>query len=113
VGAVAVAYGTLFAAATNGTLYALDRQSGALRWRGLTDSPITDSPSIAAGVVWVGTQDGHLDAFRAHGCGNATCQPLASFEISQGEPLYASPAIANNTIYIASYDRRLVALSTG
>ena len=109
---LAVAYGTLFAGSSNGILYVLDPHTGALRWRGSTGGEITDSPSIAAGVVWVGTQDGHLDAFPAHGCGSATCQPLASIKISQGEPLYASPAIANGTVYIASYDRRLVALST-
>jgi outer membrane protein assembly factor BamB len=109
---LAFAYATLFATATDGHVYAIDPHSGAVRWQGISPAPIVDAPSIAAGVVWLGTEDGHLVAFRAHGCGSARCSPVWSGAVGPpGEPLNSTPALAGGSVYVASYDRDLAAFA--
>jgi outer membrane protein assembly factor BamB len=70
------------------------------------------SPAVANGVVYVGSDDGKLEAFDANGVsgcsGNPkTCIPL--WTASAGSEVRSSPAVANGVVYVGSADGRLYA----
>jgi outer membrane protein assembly factor BamB len=76
-------------------------------WTGLTGAAVFDTPAIANGVAYVGSQDGRLYAFDVTGCGQKQCQPL--WYGQTGSAIYASsPAVAGGFVYIPSFaDGRL------
>jgi outer membrane protein assembly factor BamB len=49
----------------DGAIYSLDAKTGNLRWRFQTDSPVTSSPTIVDGVVYVGSTDRYVYALPA------------------------------------------------
>ncbi|MDR5674265.1 PQQ-binding-like beta-propeller repeat protein [Halalkaliarchaeum sp. AArc-GB] len=49
-------------ASGSGCVHALDRDSGEEKWQFDTDGTVHDSPTIAAGTLYVGSNDGHLYA---------------------------------------------------
>jgi outer membrane protein assembly factor BamB len=69
-------------------------------WTGLTSDFIDSSPSVANGVVYVGSND-LLYAFNANGWGSA-CSPLW-FGQSDGQQgaIVSAPAIANGLAYVS------------
>src|SRR5439155_5076618 len=70
-------------------------------WTGTTGSTIESSPTVANGVVFIGSDDGKLYAFPAAGCGQSSCQPLWTGPI--GFPVFnSSPAVVHGTVYIGS-----------
>src|SRR5258708_6258241 len=77
-------------------------------WTAQTRSKIPSSPTVANGVVYVGSQDFHLYAFNAAGCsGQAICRPL--WTAQTGDYINSSPAVANGVVYIGSNDGKLYA----
>ena len=54
-----------FGSSADGSVYALDVESGAQRWTFTTDAPIRFAPAIADGRLFVGSDDGHLYALNA------------------------------------------------
>ncbi len=69
---------------------------------------IMSSPTVANGVVYIGSMDHNLYAFRADGCGKEACPPLWS--ASSGALIASSsPAVANGVVYIGSTDGKLYA----
>jgi outer membrane protein assembly factor BamB len=93
--------------------YAFNAATGALRWSGITTSaPVTSSPGVANGVVFVGSGDGNLYAFDA--AGNADCSgtPASCLPLwtgGTGSGVDSSPAIANGMVYVGSGDGKLYA----
>lgn len=74
-------------------------------WSGTTTgSQITVSPTIAGGVVYVGTSGGtgELDAFPAAGCGSATCSPLFTFSLPAGVNVTTPASITNRSVYVVT-----------
>lgn len=60
--------GTVIFGADDGCVYALNAESGALRWKYETGSPVTASPLIAGRTVYVGNRGGIIHAIdRASG----------------------------------------------
>jgi len=51
--------------AVDGAIYSLDAQTSALRWRFQTDGPVTSSPTVVDGVVYIGSTDRHVYALSA------------------------------------------------
>jgi len=45
-------------------------------WTATTDAGVFSSPAVANGVVYVGSGDHKLYAFKADGCGQPTCWPI-------------------------------------
>lgn len=79
--------------------------SAGLLWEdnlGSTDSFVYfSSPAVVNGVVYVGTDDGHLFAYSADGCGGQFCTtPL--WESDYFPQMIDSPAVANGIVYIGS-----------
>jgi len=84
----------------------------AARWRGPTGGPVQTSPAVAGGIVYVGSDDGKLDAYDATGTTGCTgtpktCQPL--WTATTGGPVQSSPAVAGGTVYVGSNDGKLYA----
>jgi hypothetical protein len=79
-------------------------------WRAVIGSQAfgqSSSPTIANGVVYVGTEDAGLDAFDAAGVENcsgtpATCTPLWSGQTAGA--VRSSPTVANGFVYALSND---------
>src|SRR5262249_60519093 len=71
-------------------------------WSATTSGPVSSSPAVANGVVYVGANDDNLYAFDAAGVTNCsgaptTCTPLWS--ASTGRPILSSPAVDNAVAY--------------
>lgn len=130
-GPPAIAGGMIYAPdSSNGRLYAFDANgtrscSGsppvcAPLWSATTITyPIHGAPSVANGVVYLGSLgcytcgDGFLYAFDAAGATNCSgipkqCLPLSSTAVP-GSPGSSSPAVANGVIYIGSFAGRIEA----
>jgi outer membrane protein assembly factor BamB len=119
--------GLVYVASVDGNLYAVDAAAGTLRWSFATKGerrftapgihgaiPRTErmpdpfdvflsSPTIASGLVYVGSGDQHVYALDA-----ATGTLRWSF--ATGDVVHASPAVAAGLVYIGSWDRNLYAL---
>ena len=54
----AVSGGLVFVGGTDGSLYALDRETGMERWTADVGSPISSSPAVGGGLVVFGSRDG-------------------------------------------------------
>jgi len=80
-----------------------------LYWKASTKGKVSSSPTVANGVVYVGSDDGNLYAFNALTGGS----PLWTF--STGTGIDASPTVVNGVVYISSRDSYLYAInaSTG
>ena len=61
----AVAGASVYVGSTDGSLYAIDRETGALRWKVHTASRVVSSPAVAAGTVYFGSYDGYFYALDA------------------------------------------------
>ena len=98
--AAVAADGVVYVAADNGKLYAIDAQTGEIRWVGLTHIGITTSPVVAGGTVLVHV-GGRLYAFDT-GCGSdgAMCQPQWSAATGPGN--LASPSVINGVAYVVA-----------
>jgi outer membrane protein assembly factor BamB len=77
-----------------------------LDWTATAGSAVVSSPAVAGGVVYVGSSDGDLYAFDANGtqqCAGVPkgCEPLWR-GLAPGIISYASPAVVEAVVYIAS-----------
>src|ERR1700694_3641233 len=70
-------------------------------WSGLTSDFIDSSPSVANGVVYVGSNN-LLYAFHANGCGGSALSPLwlGQADGQQGA-IVSAPALANGLVYVS------------
>jgi len=62
---------------------------------------------VANGVIYVGSYDYKLYAFKADGCGQPACSSL--WTASTGNAVDSSPAVANGVVYVGSWDHKLYA----
>ena len=68
-----------------------------------TGGGVESSPSVANGVVYVGSYDHNLYAF------NASSGALLWTYTTGSDIVYSSPAVVNGMIYIGSWDFKLYA----
>jgi outer membrane protein assembly factor BamB len=117
----AVVGGTVYIGSSDGVLWAFPASGCGQSfcttptWRSVSLAQIVDSPTVAGGMVFVGSQtsptsnDGRLDAFDANGCGQATCHPLWQGLTGTQSILQSSPAVANGVVYVGAFDGKLYA----
>ena len=55
----------MYVGSVDGSLYCLDMRTGRKRWQFRTGGPITGTPVIANGVVYIGSNDHKLYALLA------------------------------------------------
>ncbi len=95
-----VANGIVYAASTQGTLYAWDDQKGTQRFSTFTNfGPQT--PAIADGVLYLTTGDTTLWAFAAD-CKGQRCGPLWRTKVNQSP---YEPVVANGVVYLGSLNQ--------
>jgi serine/threonine protein kinase/outer membrane protein assembly factor BamB len=85
-----------------------------LDWTGSTGGTcclgeLVSSPVVAYSIVYVGSFEGKLYAFKASGCGSSSCAPL--WTASTGNIIFPSLAIVNGVVYAGSSDHKLYAFN--
>jgi hypothetical protein len=84
-------------------VYALDARSGWVVWRTRTGGPIVSSPTMANGMVFIGSADKHMYALDAR-----NGRELWKFQMEGQVTL--SPAYANGAVYFDSIDHYVYSL---
>lgn len=89
-------------------VYALDANTGVLKWKYLTGDVIGSSPTVSGGVVYIGSGDSNLYAFDAN-------NGSLLWKYKTGSAVLSSPAVSGGVVYVGSYDTYIYALdaSTG
>ncbi|HEY3284126.1 MAG TPA: PQQ-binding-like beta-propeller repeat protein [Armatimonadota bacterium] len=96
--------GLLYVPCTDGTLFALDTQTGEPRWQFTAKLPITTSPIIVNGVVYFGSDDGGIYAIQAKtGKPVGTKSPL--FQAPEG--IMGALSYSDSRIYFLCRDQYL------
>ena len=125
----AIASGVVYVGSNDGTLYAIDQQSGTQKWKFPTAARITSSPAVADGLVYFSSYDGNFYAvdtatgkqrwkFRNAGEHRYAATHLHG-SVPEGETMpdpfdfyLSSPAIWNSAVYLGSGDGNIYALDT-
>ena len=88
---------------SDGNVYALDIESGALRWTFETDHRVWAVPLIISDTVYIGSMDRHFYALN-----------LSNGDVRwdfEGEGAFTgTPALRDGTLYVGAFDDRLYAL---
>jgi eukaryotic-like serine/threonine-protein kinase len=87
----------------DGTLFALDGQSGRERWRSAKGVAGEATPAVGDGVVCVGNDQGWLDALNAD-------TGRQAWKFSTGDGWLSSPVISHGVVYVGSDDGSLYAV---
>ncbi len=101
----AVADGLVYVGARDGFLYAIDADSGAMRWRfDHQVSWVNSSPAVAGGLVFDGSSDGHfvqaVDAVSGR----------ERWRFTTPASVWSSPAVAGGVVYVGDGAGDLLAL---
>lgn len=106
-----VAAGAVYFGSGDGSLYALDAASGALRWKYATGDVVHASPAYADGVVYVGSWDSYFYAIdAATGALKWRFHSGEDPEIHNQVGFQSSPAVVNGVVYTGCRDSNLYAL---
>ncbi len=104
----AIADGMVYFGCRDSNFYALDAQTGQKKWAfNNKGSWVITSPAVRNGKVYFATSDSHM--FHAL---DATSGAVA-FSISFQWPMFSSPAIAGDMLYIGSHEGKLLAINLG
>ncbi len=101
----AVVGGTVYVGARDGFLYAIDRATGARRWRhDHKVSWVNSSPAVSEGLVYAGTSDGRfIQAVD-------TVTGEERWRASAQSTVWASPAVDSALVYVGEGDGTMYAL---
>ena len=58
-----MANGVVYMASNDGSVFALDARTGGELWRRFIGDPVGSSPTVADGVVYIGSEDNYVYAF--------------------------------------------------
>ena len=78
----------------DGNLYAFNEVTGSMLWNFPTNYPL-DSPAVAGGIVYVGSQDGYVYAVKAS-------TGTQVWKHSTGKIVESSPAVSGGQVYIGT-----------
>jgi outer membrane protein assembly factor BamB len=98
-----------FADGADDGVVALDLTTGATLWRYLADAPVHHAPAVADGTVVLATTTGRIIALAAEDGTERWTLDLAEGFDSTETALWASPTIADGTVYVG-HQHRLVAV---
>ncbi len=123
----AVVGATLYVGATDGNLYALNRETGTQKWKFEAKSRITSSPAVAEGVVYFGAYDGNFYAvdesgqliwkFKTEGERRFSAKhlhgstPAAETMPDPWDCYLSSPVVWRGVVYFGSGDGNVYALN--
>ncbi|WP_328768008.1 serine/threonine-protein kinase [Streptomyces sp. NBC_00286] len=101
--ALLAAGGLVFAGSKDGSMYALDAETGKRRWAFSTGNGVYTCPAVAGGLAYFGSADYHLYAVDVK-TGDQRWQFSARGEVN------SSPVVAGGVVYAGSDDGRLYAV---
>ena len=112
----AVVNGAVYFGSSDGNVYSLDAQSGAVKWKFKTGDVVHASPAIADGVLFIGSWDSFFYAIDA-----ATGKEKWRFKTGEDADIHnqvgiqSSASVADGMVYFGCRDAHLYALdaSTG
>jgi outer membrane protein assembly factor BamB len=106
--ASAVVNGVVYFGSDDGSVYALNANTGATLWSYATAGQVDSSPAVVNGVVYIGSNDHNIYALNAS-------TGVKQWSFAAGNVVISSPAVANGVVYIGSDDHNMYALnaSTG
>lgn len=92
----------IYLGSKDGSLYAVDWNSGEIKWSYQTGGIIRSSPEVSNGKIYFGSEDGNVYCLTADG---------AEFWVfTTGGSVNSSPYVQNGIVYIGSDDDQLYAL---
>jgi outer membrane protein assembly factor BamB len=95
--------GTLYVNTTEGTTYALESETGDVRWRRRVGGKLPSSPAINGPRLFIGSQAGTVTALdRKRG--------RVLWRVRVGGKVESSPVVVNGLVYFGSHDRRFFAV---
>jgi eukaryotic-like serine/threonine-protein kinase len=102
---------TVYFGSGDGNVYALQADSGALRWKFHTGNVVHASPALAQGVVYVGSWDSYFYALdAASGAQRWRFKTGEDPDINNQVGIQSSAVIADGTVYFGCRDSNLYAL---
>ena len=106
-GTPAIADGAVFVPTYDGTLYALNAETGAPLWAAPfeTDGPLVGGVTVANGTVYFGSSDGKLYAVDAE----TGEERWPAFKTDK--EIWSTPVIAGDSLYLTSLDSNLYVLN--
>lgn len=117
----AIVNGVAYIASSDGVLWAYSANGcgqslcTSPMWQSTPIAQMLDSPTVAGGFVYVGSQTsfssnaGKLDVFSAAGCGQSVCTPLWQGDAGTDAILQSSPTVAHGLVYVGAYDGKVYA----
>ncbi|WP_169786234.1 PQQ-binding-like beta-propeller repeat protein [Streptomyces yerevanensis] len=101
--ALLAAGGLVYAGSKDGSMYALDAETGKRRWAFPTGNGVYTCPAVAGGLAYFGSADYHLYAVDVK-TGDQR------WKFSAGGEINSSPVVAGGVVYAGSDDGRLYAV---
>ena len=102
---------TVYFGSGDGNVYAVETDSGKLKWKFQTNDVVHSSPAIAEGVLYIGSWDSYLYALDA-----ATGGEKWHFKTGEDPAIHnhvgiqSSPVVADGTVYFGCRDSNLYAV---
>lgn len=103
--------GTVYFGSGDGSIYALDAKSGALKWKFQTGDVVHSSPAIADGILYIGSWDTYLYALDAvKGQEKWRFKTADDPEIHNHVGIQSSPAVVDSVVYFGCRDGHVYAV---
>ncbi len=107
----AVWNGVVYFGSGDGNVYALDANSGALKWKFQTGDVVHSSPAIAEGTLYIGSWDSYLYALDAtSGKEKWRFKTGDDPDIHNHVGIQSSPAVVNGVVYFGCRDANVYAV---
>ena len=105
--------GPVYVGSMDKSLYAVDRQTGALRCKFATEGPVVSSPALAGGIVYFASYDGKVFLGTSipgllHAVDAKTGAEM--FSLDTKFPVFTSIAIADGMFYFGTLDGKFAAV---
>jgi outer membrane protein assembly factor BamB len=99
----------IYVPAYDGTLYALEPETGKVRWSFDTDGQLIGGVTVSENGIFFGSSNGKVYALNLEG------SEMWAKPFKTGEPVESTPTLDGGTLYVTSLDSKLYALdpSTG
>ena len=101
-----VANGLVYVGDWNGKVWALDAQTGAIRWTHQVDGEVKGGLALDGNTVFVGSYDHHVYAFDAR-TGALRWRTGAQLGLGSQGTFYSTPAAAYGRVYIGATDGKV------
>ncbi|MFQ5860837.1 MAG: PQQ-binding-like beta-propeller repeat protein, partial [Dehalococcoidia bacterium] len=87
----------------DGRVYALDVETGVMRWQQSAEGRIVGAPVLAGELLLVGSEDGSLYAFQAE-------DGTRKWRFPTEGKVWSTPAVSGDTVYFGSMDHAIYAV---